>query len=179
MTAQISDTFIFRNEKYQLIGKMGGELFYPFNYDMIPEMLHTACYQGFYSTYEIKKDQLYLQQLTIREKNGNYPSINGIEPEKEKFLANYNNLNKKISFNGKLRIANGFIEDLYIHMGFQKASAYKIIFDLTLTEGKIIHVLDRSEEIEKKRGAFKKEYESNENPYQSIQDAFSLDMGWE
>lgn len=141
-------------------------------------MLNTACYQGFYSTYEFKNDQLYLQELTIMEKSGNYPPINGTDPEKQEFEANYADLNLFIPFNGKLRLVNGFIDDLYIHMGFQKASAFKKVLDLTLEESKIIDVLDRSKEAKKKRGAFKKKYTSDENRFQSIRDAFSLDMDW-
>jgi len=176
MTGQISDTFIFKTKMYSLIGIMGEDLFYPFKYGMIPEMLNTACYQGYYSTYEIKGSNIFLQQLTIREKNGNYPPIDGVYPEKKEFEANYRDLNLIIPFNGKLRLAKGFINDLYIHMGFQKASAFKKVFDLTVEEGLIIDVSDRSKEAKEKRGAFKKKYEVNENPFQSIQDAFSLDM---
>jgi len=176
MTAQISDTFIYKSDRYSLIGKMGGHLFSPFKYGMIPEELHTACYQGYYSTYQIKGEKLYLQRLTIREKNGNYPPINGIDPDKQEFEANYKDLNLIITFDGKLRLAKGFINDFYIHMGFQKASAFKKILDLTLEEGRVTEVLDRSKEAKTKRGSFKKKYDSNEDWNESILEAFSLDM---
>ncbi|MBT3806160.1 MAG: hypothetical protein HOG03_16400 [Desulfobacula sp.] len=176
MTAQISDTFIYKKNTYSMIGKMGGDLFSPFKYSMIPEMLSTACYQGYYSTYEIKDEKLYLQRLTIRDKNGNYPPINGIDPGKQEFEANYKDLNLIIPFDGKLRLAKGFINDFYIHMGFQKASAFKKILDITFEDGRVTEVLDRSKEAKVQRGAFKKKYDSNEDWNESILEAFSLDM---
>jgi hypothetical protein len=47
--------------------------------------------------------------------------------------------------------------------------------DITLKDGRVVEIKDRSEEMEKKRGAFKKAYESEEMK-KSIEDAFSLDM---
>jgi len=176
MTGQISDTFIYKSDRYSLIGKMGWDLFSPLKYGMTPEMISTACYQGHISTYEIKDEKLYLQQLTIRDKNGNYPPINGVEPDKQEFEANYSDLNLIIPFDGKLRLAKGFINDFYIHMGFQKASAFKKVLDLTLEEGRVAEVLDRSKEAKAKRGAFKKKYDSNKDWNESILEAFSLDM---
>lgn len=53
MTAQIPDTFIFNGEEYSLIGMKGGDLISPEQFGMLPGMLHTACYRGFYATYEL------------------------------------------------------------------------------------------------------------------------------
>lgn len=176
MTAQISDSCVYKNKRYEIIGIDGAGFFAPISLDMIPEMIHTACYRGYCSIYEFKKDHLYLQQLMIREKNGYYPAIGGVDPEKDEYSANYHNLNMPVPFTGKLRLAKNFIKELYIHMGFQKASAFKKVFDFTLNKGLVAEVLDRSEEAAKIRGAFKKHYLSDANRFQSIADAFSLDM---
>ena len=63
-------------------------------------------------------------------------------------------------------------------MGFQKATSFKEVYDITIEEGKIIDIKDRSEDVEKKRGAFKKRYESG-NIIESIDIAFSLDLEFE
>ncbi len=178
MTAQITDKFIFNGDKYSLIGMRGGDLASPEQFGMEPEMLSTACYRGFYATYEIKERTLFLRELTLREKNGNYLPIRGIEPELEEYQATYHDLKVMIPYTGKLRLAKDFIRELYIHMGFQKATAFKTVLDITLKDGRVIEIKDRSREIEQKRGAFKKHYESG-NPFETIEEAFSLDMDFE
>ena len=198
MTAQATDTFIYKRNKYDLIGIKGAGLFSPEQFGMIPKMLDTGCYRGFIATYKIVRKQLYLQELTIREANGNYVAINGIYPEKqfvnelkkllgfqsdndqpdEIFKATYRDLKLPCSFTGKLRLARGFIKEFYIHMGYQKPTAYRTVYDFILMNGKVLKVKDRSAEMEQKRGAFKLQYESNYG-MDAIDDAFSLDMDLE
>ncbi|MBW2662878.1 MAG: hypothetical protein JRD93_13015 [Deltaproteobacteria bacterium] len=86
------------------------------------------------------------------------------------------------SFTGKLRIAKGFIDELYIHMGFPKPSAFKTVLDLTFEDGQLKEKKNRSKEMKKKRGAFKKLY----NKYcksgkigKAVEEAFSLNMDLE
>ncbi len=175
MTAQISDTFILKGKNYQLIGIDGGELVSPEQFGMVPTMMHTACYRGYYSTYELTDSELILRELTLSEKNGNYLPINGINPEKEEYQATYRDLGLVVPFTGKMRFARGLIEEFYVHMGFQKASAFKTVLDFTLKEGKIVEVRDRSKDAKRKRGEFKKRFES-EDMIKMIDEAFDLDM---
>lgn len=92
MTAQIADTFIFKGEEYSLIGIQGGDLVSPEQFGMEPEMIHTACYRGFSASYELTEESLYLRELTLREKNGNYLPIERIEPAREQYQATYHGL---------------------------------------------------------------------------------------
>jgi hypothetical protein len=62
-------------------------------------------------------------------------------------------------------------------MGYQKPSAFKTVLDITLKGGRVVEIKDRSQEMEERRGAFKKHYESGN--IQSIDEAFSLDMDLE
>lgn len=174
-TAQIPDIIIFRGEKYDLIGLAGGQLFKPQNFGMEPVPLHTACWRGFYSTYVIKDKLLFLQKMTTSIKNGNYKPINKILPQLVNNRHEYQNVNLLVPFTGKLRIAKDFIRDYYIHMGFQKASAYKIVIDLSFEDGKLENINDRSFEVERMRGEFKKRYEAG-GIKQKIGEAFSLDL---
>jgi len=178
MTAQISDTFIFENDTYSLIGFSGGELSFPQQFGMEAEMLDTSCYRGFYATYKLTKKALLLTELTLREKNGNYKSIGGIKPITEKFKATYQDLNEVVPFTGKIRLAKDFIQELYIHMGYQKPTAFKTVIDITLKDGRVLEIDDRSQEMEQKRGEFKKHYESGDLS-QTIDQAFSLNMDLE
>ena len=178
MTAQIADIFLFKKEEYELIGIKGGDLVDPEQFGMEPEMIHTACYRGFYSIYELTDSALLLRELTLRERNSNYVPIAGVDPEKEEYQATYHNLNVIVPFTGKIRLAKDFIEEHYIHMGFQKPTAFKTVIDVTIQDGKLVDVKDRSTEMKEKWGAFKKRYETG-NMIKGIEDAFSLDMDFE
>ena len=178
MTAQISETFFYKGEEYELVGMDGGDLISPLDFGMEPVALHTACWRGFYSTYEITRDGIFLKEMTMREKNGNYKPVNNIMPELADHEAHYKNLYVRVPFTGKLRLAKDFIDELYIHMGFQKPSAFETILDLTFEDGRLIDVKDRSKEMEKIRGEFKKRYEGKDI-IEGIDEAFSLDMDLE
>ena len=178
MTAQISDTFMFKGEEYALVGISGGDLTSPYDFGMTPEALHTACWRGFYSTYEITDEGIFLKDMTMRERDGNYRPINNIMPKVTDGEAHYTDVHILVSFTGKLRLAKDFIDELHIHMGFQKPSAFRKVLDLSFEDGLLKNVKDRSVEMEQKRGAFKKEYESK-GTIEGIDDAFSLDMDLE
>jgi hypothetical protein len=176
-TAQIPDRFIFKGNEYSLIGKTEGDLATPEQFGMSAVMIHTACYRGYYATYELTEEGLFLRELTLREKNEKYLPILDISPviNTEGKKATYSNLHVIVQFSGKIRLAKDSIREFYIHMGYQKPTAFKIVLDITLKNGRVVEIKDRSEEMEKKRGAFKKAYESGEMK-KSIEDAFSLDM---
>jgi hypothetical protein len=144
----------------------------PEQFGMQPEKLSTACYRGFFATYEVADDGLYLQELTLREANDNYKPINGIHAEKQEYQATYQNFKFLVTFSGKLRLARDFVKELYVHMGFQKPTAFKTLYDLALEDGRVVEIKDRSKEMEMKRGAFKKHYESG-NRINTIHQAFT------
>ena len=198
MTAQISDKVIYNNDNYVLIGKNASGLFTPYRFGIMPKMLSTACYRGYHCAYELKDDAMYLQELHIYDPTDQYPTINGVaaEPIVDKVFSfcedinnpewkevtrrerRYSDLKMPIQCTGKMRIAKDFIQDLYIHMGFQKASAFEHVLDITLFKGKIANVRDRSAEMKTKRGQFKSAYESGDFR-KTVDDAFSLDMDLE
>ena len=175
MTAQIPDTFLFKGDGYDLIGISGGDLASPEQFGMEPEMLHTACQRGFYATYELTGAGLYLRELTLREKNEQYLPIGKVQPELAGGKATYRDLSELVSFTGQIRLAKDFIDELYIHMGYQKPTAFKTVLDIILDNGQVVEIKDRSQEMEKKRGRFKEHYESG-SIVQGIDDAFSLAM---
>jgi hypothetical protein len=179
MTAQIPDTFLFKDEAYSLIGMTEGILASPEQFGMEPQMIHTACRRGFFATYEITEKALFLRELTVKERTGNYQSIGGIQPKHEDYQATYHGLSQVVPFTGKIRLAKNFIKELYIHMGYQKPTAFKTVFDITLNTGVIVDIKDRSKEMEKKRGDFKKNYKSLSPGGHGIAEAFSLDMDLE
>ena len=175
MTAQIINTFIFKGEEYGLIGLNGDKLIHPSQFGMEPVMLHTACYEGFYATYELTDTSLLLQKMTLREQQNNYLVIEGTKPVINDYIATYHDMSIVVPFTGNIRLAKDFIEELYVHMGYQKSTAFEIILDISLENGKVLTINNRSEEVAEKRGQFKNYYES-ECSKKVIDDAFSLDF---
>ncbi|MBX3081541.1 MAG: hypothetical protein KF716_07870 [Anaerolineae bacterium] len=176
MTAQIPDNFIYRGEEYALVGKEGDGLLTPLDYGMRPVMIHTACYRGFYCAYLVTEDGLYLTNMTVRTADDVYPVVDGYQPSVRDFTAIYRDMRILTNFTGKLRLARDFIEELYIHMGFQKPSAFRTVLDFQFSEGKLQNITDLSAYYAEMRGKFKEQYERDPNFPQRINDAFSLDL---
>jgi len=141
--------------EYSLIDQTGGDLVSPEQFGMHAGIMHTGCYRGFYATYELAEDVLYLRKLTLIEESGNYLPIGGVVPEKAEFRASYQGLNEKVLFTGKLRLARDFIREEYVHQGYQAATAFRTVLDITLKEGRIVEIKDRSQDAEKKRNESK------------------------
>ena len=182
MTSQIPDTFIYDGEEYELVALDGEGLITPQDYGMNPEMLHTACYRGFYSTYEITKDGLFLKAMVIGQVEEKYKSIQGIMPtlpRRDSYdYPTYKGLRLLTPFTGRIRLGKDLIKDLYVHMGYQKASSYETLLEFTFEQGKLISVQDRSQENAKNRGAFKGRYEDSDL-VRKLDESFSLDFNIE
>src|SRR3972149_6370662 len=152
MTAQIPDKLYYKGLDYDLVG-INDYLFDPTLHGLIPEMISTGCYRGFYCTYEVLKKGLFLTKLMIRTKDGVYPEINNVRPyfDEREYIYIYENLNYLIPYSGILRIARDFISERYVHMGFQDATSFRKVIDLTLKDGNIVDVNDRTSDIQRLR----------------------------
>ncbi|MFN6498191.1 MAG: hypothetical protein RMX65_014455 [Nostoc sp. DedQUE01] len=179
MTSQIPDTFLYNGEEYELVALDGEGLITPQDYGMQPQMLHTACYRGFYSTYEITDEGLFLTQMVIGEVEGGHKPIQDIMPQlpsgKRQSYPTYQGLRLLTPFTGKMRLGKDFIRELYVHMGYQKGSAFETLSEFSFEAGRLLSVQDISAENSQKRGTFKERFETGEL-VQSIDEAFSLDM---
>ncbi len=180
MTAQIPDMIIWKEEKYEILGYEGGEkgieLFNPKKFGLSPQFIHTACGRGFYCTYKIVSDVLYLDTLCVKDEHGNYPTINGIDASPgEDFAYEYRHINLPIQYSGLIRIGTDFLREYYVHMGFQKPSAYGIVWDIEFSEGKIIDTKDISEKVKEIRGEYHDGYHKRAL-IDGIYDAFKRDM---
>ena len=195
MTAQISDTIQFNRENYSLIGYTGRGLFHPSSVGIRPDQVTTACYQGYYCTYDLTDTALYLQQVTVYSFCEGLPTLNGVSAlpvtknicrrdEVGKFRNEtttsqseyaYSDVGLLVPYTGKFRLARDFLPEFHIHMGFQKASAFRVVLDITLFQGNVASINDRSADMEKIRGKFKKDYESGDIT-KTIENAFSLGM---
>jgi hypothetical protein len=145
MTGQIHDKVIYAGTEYDLVSVDGEGLFEPSVYGMLPQMLHTACWRGFYCAYEIELSELFLTSLTIRTHDGHYPPVGGIFPSDDGYgTMHYLGLRLPMLFRGKLLLGAEFIREKYVHMGFQSPDAYQKVVEVTFLAGKLISTQDRS-----------------------------------
>jgi hypothetical protein len=86
MTTQISDIFLYNGEEYSLVEAYGKRLIKPQDYGMNPRTLSTACRRGFYSTYKIIDDSLFLIEMIIGEVGRGWKPIQGIMPTSEPYI---------------------------------------------------------------------------------------------
>lgn len=154
MTAQINDTVHFRGNDFALAEIDGGPLFDPADHGIEAMGICTACWRGFVCRYAVVDDRLTLDRLEVFVAGGSPPALFGVPPAvsaDDMFNASYVGLYRPIPFNGRLTIADDFLQERYVHMGFQDASAYRNVWTLTFDRGALTQALDRSAEMAERR----------------------------
>lgn len=175
MAVEISYTFFINGDRYALLSMAGGTLMSPEQFGMEPTALSMACAGGFCAAYDLTPAGLYLRGLNFNGENGHHLPIGGSDPTSDIDQAAYDGPNLLIPFTGKIRLAKDFINQPRINVAYQKALAFKSVFDVTLKNGHIAGVRDRSWEMEQKRDALKNCYRSP-GKLEKILYAFSLDL---
>jgi hypothetical protein len=194
MTAQIHDSFIFKDQEYSIVGVNGQGLFDPVQYGLNPLGLCSACWRGYLCQYSLKENLLHLNWLRINIGSSNsnnsdvkeWPVINGVHPTKPPedypiFDSIYQNLNLPIKFSGGILLGNGFISELYVHMGFHPAWKFQTVHELIFKKGtvqEIREVSQRVAEIRKKMLTNSPAWEVNADSHQLeewIRSTFQLD----
>ncbi|MGB8355689.1 MAG: hypothetical protein WCD79_17450 [Chthoniobacteraceae bacterium] len=161
MTAQINDSVFHRKIKFSLVGISGEGLFEPEQHGLKPAGGCSACWRGYFTHYTVINDQLFLKDLNVflsteestTATQGNGKQLFGIKPVKSTFLGtfSYDNILSPAPFTGGLLLADGFIRELYVHMGFHPAWKYQTVRELILDNGLIVEEFDRSAGMEKIR----------------------------
>jgi hypothetical protein len=165
MTAQFHDTILINEKEYSIVGVNGSELFNPKSIGIKPVPYISACWRGYICQYKIGDDKLILEKLQlsfgIYEGHGKRrkfiyqksPAINGVNPHEPRVkyptLNNvYEGLNLEIQYNGGILAGDGFIQKLYVHMGFHPAWKYQTVFELMFDNGKVRDIYNVSEQME-------------------------------
>jgi hypothetical protein len=153
MTAQTPDTVTWSGARWHLAGYDGAGLFDPEEHGLRPFMLSTANWRGFVCRYAFTDDRLVLDRLEIglrdaqlaEARAGRGPLLGGVAPAggPEGFQFTYEDVGLPIAYTGTLLLADGFIQELYVHMGFHPAWKYERVTELHLVGG----VLERSEDV--------------------------------
>ncbi|MCX5812946.1 MAG: hypothetical protein NT178_10440 [Proteobacteria bacterium] len=184
MAAQIFYVFLINDDRYVLIGKTGDDLVSSEQLGVRQPDLHVSYHRNLCAIYELTPETLYFRGIIPIGENENYKSIGGTVSAKSSCQANSHDRNEAIPFNGKIRLARGFIKEPYINMGYQKALAFRTVLDITLKDGQVVKVKNRSQEMEQKRDALKecynsaniREYRKSLNKLEKILYKFSFDI---
>ncbi len=159
MTAQINDTCFHRKIRFEVAGISGSGLFEPASIGVNTVMMSTACWRGYIAHYSILDGELFLTRLQI-----GLPHEEGFAPMRargRRSLAwqahypadefpigfNYEGFQEPIPFTGGLLLAEGFIRELYVHMGFHPAWKYKTVREVIFDAGRLTEDYDRSAEM--------------------------------
>lgn len=161
MTAQISDSLEYLGREFDLAGIHGGPVFEPQQYGLAPQMISTACWAGFYCTFTVDAEALRLKELSIglpepqatAAREGRGPELFGTRPVyvENRYCFVYEALNAVLPFTGGLLVADGFLQELYVHMGFAPAWKYREVYELIFEEGRLVRTLDCSKQMAKVR----------------------------
>ena len=131
----------------------GAGLFDPHALGVHPRSLSTACWRGFHCLYEVTDAAIGLRELAIgldagdaaKAERGELPGLAGAVPEKDQRSGHvYKSLAVKVPFTGGILLADGFIQNLYVHMGFHPAWKYREVHELLFEDGRLLHAQDRS-----------------------------------
>ncbi len=169
MTAQIQDAFLYNGQSYALAGISEGELFDVTSLGLHPSMASTACWRGYQAIFGLDGGRLVVEALHVnliarddatgkatREEG---PVIRGVRPTGAKerfdfFNNHYEALLHPLEYTGGLLLADGFIRDLYVHMGFHPAWKYERVVELVFDEGRLAAEHDRSAQMAEIRARF-------------------------
>ena len=182
VTGQVPDEFRYNGEVYSLVGINGEGLFTPADFGMTTRMASTACWRGYQMFYDCVGGQLILDGM-LANPNEAKP-VNGIEPREPEdsfmFPYVYENLKLKSKFTGKILLGKDFIDEMYVHMGFQSAESFRMVIELEVKDGDIINEtnLSRTMAERRKSGLSKPAQPSTKNDNDVmdwIEDRFSQD----
>ena len=146
LTGQVSDEFRYNGEVFALVGIKGEGLYTPLDFDMKTTMASTACWRGYQMLYDCVDGKMILDRMLA---NPTEPKpVNGIEPHsyEHRFIFNYvyEDLGLKTKFTGTLLLGKDFIDEMYVHMGFQSPESYRTVIELEIMDGNIIKETDLS-----------------------------------
>ena len=127
MTAQVTETLIYKEQKLSMCDEPLA-LWMSKNREKCNfGMMSTACWRGYFGTWKIIDNHLYLIELSARGEDGKDIYLDDLFPDQDKVFAHW--------FSGEVRCPEGKLLD-YVHMGF--ASTYERDIFLTFKKGVLV-----------------------------------------
>jgi hypothetical protein len=163
MTAQASDSVIYRDEPFSLVGWEGPALFEPAQYGLQPVSISTGNWLGYLCAYVIGDGWLKLDRVTLGLSAeaqqaiacGEALALFGVSPVPGDggYSAEYRGLDHVIPYSGVLTLGADFVWDMYVHMGYHPPWKYRRVYDLKFEAGRLVSEVDRSADMAQLREA--------------------------
>jgi hypothetical protein len=174
MTAQISDTIRYRKKPRALAGINGAGLFNPAQHGIKSAAISTACWRGYFCTYDVEDGALFLTEVHLglgqedaaAAARGEGPKLFGKIPRRytkhghrhdlrtgevttswESSDFKVDDLREPVPFTGGLLLGDDFIREMYVHMGFHPAYKFRNVHELVFDSGRLVEEHDRSAQI--------------------------------
>ncbi len=153
MTAQMNDTCFHRKIEYSIAGISGSGLFDPADLGLKTFGFSSACWRGYVAGYTLTENQLLLTRLQLGLAPADLRRATEIfgPPAERSDGFIFQNLGRPVPYTGGLLLADGFITELYVHMGFHPAWKYQEVRELIFDQGCLIADEDRSGQMTKVR----------------------------
>jgi hypothetical protein len=153
LTGQVSDEVRYNREVYSLVGINGEGLPDPADFGIRTKMASTACWRGYQMFYDCVDSELVLDVMLANTDEAK--PVNGVKPgiSKDSFGFNhiYENIGLKTKFTGRILIGRDFVQEMYVHMGFQSAESYRDVLELEVENGNIVNIVNLAEVMEQRR----------------------------
>lgn len=192
MTAQVPDRFTYNQKQYSLAGVNGTGLFSPSDHGMKLTSPHTACWRGFVAHYDVREKALRMESLAVwsdeaetlpllmygaplRLREGEVE-----DPLEGSYSGAYENCPEPVPFTGGILLADGFISELYEHMGYHPAWKFQEVHELVFEEGRLVKASDRSaqaQEYRERQAGTRPKFTSAAEHMAWIADTFDLRYG--
>ncbi|MCW2917788.1 MAG: hypothetical protein JWN52_5856 [Actinomycetia bacterium] len=145
---------MYRGDTYSLTGVNGDGLFSPDSSGLTVQAFSTACWRGYVCDYEVSEGGLTLTGVDIGlcDESGNYlsvdsaPALFGVRPRQDEdgVALRYGGFGEPVDFTGGLLIGQEFVDDYYVHMGFQAGWKYESLYELLFEQGRLVAEHERS-----------------------------------
>lgn len=153
MTAQIGDRFNLVGRKGEIVKANLMQEFHPLWYGIEPEGVCTACWRGYWCVYSVGENGIFLEDLYVNAKNGQYPQIAGVTPVAAPegrfafiYMGHhlYKGLNIKCVCDGQILVGEGLLSKYCNGHGTTKPWAYETLTELVFQDGILVGESDQS-----------------------------------
>ena len=158
MTAQAPDRVRYQRMKYDLVGVKGTGLFNPDQFGLVFGPTCSDNWRGYIVTYKVTDNLLKMEKLDFAaglDKNGEplteFPTIYGGQAKQTSTGPEYHYPPDTVPYTGGLLIGREFIQELYVHMGFQDAWKFRRVHELVFDQGRLTEHRDLSAAMEEYR----------------------------
>jgi hypothetical protein len=158
MTAQVNDSFVFDNISYSVSAVESPKTFFNIlSLGIKPVGPDTSCKRGYVAIFSINNEKLVLNSLFTNngfQIENEAPLINGKLPkisipkdynDTTWWEFTYEDINLIMNYTGSILITKDFIDDMYVHLGFQSPISYNIVIQLIFNDGNLISSKDLSD----------------------------------